>query len=95
LCYIINNIKEQYNKNKEMIEMLNYIESIKNAKTRVENENEDDRREKNKAIKEYQSAIKNSPYDWEKINGSEELVRKEGEHLVMLDRKTWKEITIK
>lgn len=75
--------------------MLNYIESIKNAKEKIARIDKDDRREKNKAIEEYQLAIKNSPYDWEKINGKEEIARIDNSTIIILNQTTWQEEIIK
>ena len=49
------------------------------------------RRVINEAIDKYQQAIKESAYNWEKVNGKEEIARIEGSTIIILNTQTWEE----
>ena len=53
------------------------------------------RRVLNELIENYQRTIKNSSYDWEKVNGKEVLARIEGNSIFVFNLETGKEEQVK
>ena len=70
--------------------------NIKNAKLELERLEREGakRRVVNEAIDKFQEAIKESIYNWEKVNGQEVLARTEGNKIIILNTTTWEEETI-